>query len=150
MAEKHTNTATPVLIPCACANMRRATRVVTQLYEQALRPTGLRATQLALLQALAARGGISQGRLGELLAIDSTTLTRTLRPLHARGWIEIKPGADRRERCLRLTPAGRRQLDRARPHWERAQKRLRRVLGDSDWNRLQAVLLQVTRAAQQS
>ncbi len=136
------------VLPCACANLRRAARAVTQLYSQEIRRSGVDGTQFSLLMALAHAGEITQGRLGERLVIDSTTLTRTLAPLRARGWIASKPGADRRQRLWRLTPAGRRQLQRARPHWERAQKRLRKELGEAEWNSLQASVARTTQAAQ--
>ncbi|MFB3921346.1 MAG: MarR family winged helix-turn-helix transcriptional regulator [Terriglobia bacterium] len=137
-------------LPCACASLRRATRVVTQLYDEELRGAGLRATQFTLLQALERAGRITQGRLGELLAIDSTTLTRTLRLLIGKGWVRSVPGQDRRERHLQLTPAGRREFDQARPHWERAQHRLRLALGDSLWKLMQTALVRMAEAARQA
>ncbi|MGH9454375.1 MAG: MarR family winged helix-turn-helix transcriptional regulator [Terriglobia bacterium] len=139
-----------MMLPCACANLRRAARAVTQLYDQELRGAGLRATQFTLLQVLASAGRIRQGDLGDLLAMDSTTLTRTLRLLVGKGWVSSLPGEDRRERHLLLTPAGRRELDQARPHWERAQQRLRRALGDSKWEPTQATLLQMMKAAKRA
>ncbi|MGA2075035.1 MAG: MarR family transcriptional regulator [Terriglobia bacterium] len=142
------NTPRAQQLPCACANLRRAARAVTQLYEEQMRDSGLRATQFTLLQALGTTGAITQGRLGELLSLDSTTLTRTLRPLVKRGWVRSLPGRDRRERHFQLTAAGQRELDRAGALWERAQQRLRKVLGDTAWERLQADLLRVTEAAQ--
>src|SRR5712691_12742993 len=66
------------VVPCMCARFRRASRALTQLYDEALRPLGLRATQFTILQALSLAGEVSQGHLGEMLAMDSTTLTRTL------------------------------------------------------------------------
>jgi len=137
-----------VELPCACANLRRAARAVTQLYEEQLRESGLRATQFTLLQALGITGTITQGDLGGLLALDSTTLTRSLKPLVRRGWVRSLAGEDRRERHFQLTAAGRRELDRVKPHWERAQQRLRKFLGDTGWERLQAELLHVTEAVQ--
>ncbi len=134
---------------CACANLRRAARAVTQLYSREIRRSGVDATQFSLLMALARAREITQGRLGEHLVIDSTTLTRTLAPLRARGWIASKTGADRRQRLWCLTPAGRRQLQRTRPHWERAQKRLRKELGEAEWNNLQTSLAWTAQAAQQ-
>ena len=74
-------------LPCACANLRRAARAVTQFYEQQLHGTGLNATQFTLLQFLSEAPGIAQGDFGKLLALDSTTLTRTLRPLIRLGWV---------------------------------------------------------------
>ena len=137
-------------LPCACASLRRASRAVTQVYDQELRGSGLRVTQFTLLQALELSGNLTQGRLGELLSLDSTTLTRTLRPLLGRGWMRSLPGEDRRERHFQLTPAGRRQLQYARPGWERAQQRLQKALGVRDWQGLQTVLVAVTEAAQRA
>ncbi len=125
-----------VALPCMCASFRRASRALTQLYDDALRPLGLRATQFTVLQALSLAGKVSQGELGQLLVMDSTTLTRTLRILSAQGWIENRPGEDRRERLLRLTSAGHHQLKRATTRWERAQARLRSRLGDVPWHEL--------------
>jgi DNA-binding MarR family transcriptional regulator len=127
--------------------MRRAARALTQLYEDELRDSGLRATQFTLLQALGTTGTITQGGLGALLLLDSTTLTRTLRPLVGKGWVKSVPGMDRRERHFQLTAAGRQELNRALPRWERTQQRLRKALGDTGWERLQADLLGVTKAA---
>jgi DNA-binding MarR family transcriptional regulator len=99
------------------------------MYEEALRPLGLRATQLTILQALERTGELSQGRLGRLLAMDSTTLTRTLAIMLREGWIAERRGEDRRERRLRLSKAGERLLGRALPVWEKTQARLRARLG---------------------
>ena len=98
-----------VRLPCACANLRRADRVVSQFYDAALRPSGLRVTQFTLLQALTLASGISQKQLGALLQIDSTTLTRTLAPLQKKGWLRSAAGVDRRELRLSLTAAGKRK-----------------------------------------
>ncbi len=139
-----------MVLPCACANIRRASRAVTQLYDHELRKAGMHATQFTLLQALAITGRVSQGRLGDVLAMDSTTLTRTLRLLVGKGWVRSLPGEDRRQRHLQLTPAGRRQFDQARPHWERAQQRLRKSLGDSQWEQAEASLVQMIEAAKRA
>jgi DNA-binding MarR family transcriptional regulator len=123
-------------LPCACANLRRADRAVSQFYDAALRPSGLRITQFTLLQALTLAPKISQRQLSELLDIDSTTLTRTLAPLRRKGWLRSATGTDRRELRLSLTAAGKRQYQRALPYWQTAQKGLQRALGRNDWNHL--------------
>jgi len=123
-------------LPCMCASFRRASRVLTQHYDRALRPLGLRATQFTLLQALSLAGEVSQGTLGQILAIDSTTLTRTLAIMGRRGWIAIRSGEDRRERWLSLSEAGRAEFKRARPHWEKVQQGLRARLTNKRWNKL--------------
>src|SRR6185295_2270239 len=114
---------------CACANLRRATRAITQIYDDALRTSGLRITQLSLLKALEIAGELGQGRLGEVMGIDTTTLTRTLAPLRKQGLIAIRPGKDRRERRLALTPKGRAKVAAMMPLWERAQDRVKNFLG---------------------
>jgi DNA-binding MarR family transcriptional regulator len=124
------------LLACACANLRRTARAVTQLYETELQGTGLSATQFTLLQALEQMGAPPQGALGELLALDATTLSRSLPPLERGGWIRAAAGRDRREVRWQLTPAGRRRLAGALPAWERAQQRLRRGLPARHWRML--------------
>ena len=136
----------PVL-PCACANLRRAARAVTRIYNQELRATGLELTQYTLLMALKITGETTQGKLGELLALDTTTLTRMLGPLKKRGWIGVHAGSDRRQRLLRLTPSGRQKLQQSRPRWERAQERLRRGLGEPTWSQMGGLLAEVTRVS---
>jgi DNA-binding MarR family transcriptional regulator len=131
-----------VTLPCMCASFRRAARALTQLYDDALRPLGLRVTQFTILQALSLTGEISQGDLGRLLVMDSTTLTRTLRLM--RPWIEERPGNDRRERWLRLSPAGRRQLDRASVPWQKLQSDLRARLSEGRWDELHAAATKIS------
>jgi DNA-binding MarR family transcriptional regulator len=121
---------------CMCGTLRRASRALTQSYDDALRPVGLRATQFTILQVLSRAGEVSQGQLGEILAIDSTTLTRTLRIMGREGWIAERRGKDRRERWLRLSKAGRDRFNRALPAWEKAQAQLGGKLGDARWRDL--------------
>ena len=135
------------LLACACASLRRTARVVTQLYETELRGTGLRVTQFTLLQALEQMGAASQGALGQLLALDATTLSRSLPPLERAGWIRAAAGPDRRVVRWSLTPAGRRRHARALPAWARAQERLRAGLPARHWKMLIEDLAAVAAAA---
>ena len=123
-------------LPCLCSSVRRASRALTQLYEQALRPVGLRGSQFTILQFLWRAGEVSQGQLGEMLAMDSTTLTRTLEIMIRRGWVAERRGEDRRQRWLRLAKAGKAQLDRALPAWEKVQSQMQRELGEESWKHL--------------
>jgi DNA-binding MarR family transcriptional regulator len=134
-------------LPCACQNLRRLTRITTRIYDQELRKAGLEITQFGLLSALALAREINQKRLSVGLAMDSTTLTRTLCPLHKKGWVQIKRGKDRRERLFSLTRAGQKQLDEAKPHWERAEQRLRQELGVAGWEQMNKTVLRMTEAA---
>jgi DNA-binding MarR family transcriptional regulator len=138
--------ASPVL-PCACASLRRAARAVTQLYDEAFRASGLRATQFTLLQVLGRKGEMTQGELGELLAIDSTTLTRTLAPLSSKGLLRARPGNDRRERIWSITSVGKRRLTSLTPVWEEVQRRLREKVGESEWSQLLGELAGIAGAA---
>ena len=117
---------------------------MTQLYDRELRDSGINTAQFTLLQALARVGSVTQGRFGRLLALDSTTLSRTLRPLVAKRWIRSEPGKDRRERRLELTGAGRSQLDRTTTAWERAQRRLKDRIGSE---RFEALLRELSALA---
>ncbi len=134
-------------LPCACANIRRAARAVTRLYDQELSGTGLEATQFSIVMALVKAGEISQGHLGAFLVLDSTTLSRSLRPLLREGWIRSRPGDDRREKLIDLTPEGRRRFSALLPKWEKAQERLRQAMTDAGWDRMQRTLADVTEAA---
>lgn len=137
--------ALPPLV-CACASLRRAARAVTQAYNAELRDSGMNPTQFTLLQFLSRFGEVSQGQLGELLAIDTTTLTRTLEPLRRSAWIRGRAGEDRRERLWSLTPAGERQRAQTAPRWEAAQARLRARLGAGRFQSLLSELAVVAEA----
>jgi DNA-binding MarR family transcriptional regulator len=121
---------------CMCATFRRTARALSQLYDDALRPLGLRTTQFTILQALSLAGEVSQGQLGEILALDSTTLTRTLAIMKRRKWIAMRRGRDGRERLLFLSKAGREQLDLASPAWQDVQNHLSSQLGEERWGAL--------------
>jgi DNA-binding MarR family transcriptional regulator len=132
------------MLPCTCANLRRATRAVTRLYNQELRSDEIEVTQFTILMVLEHAGEVSQGKLGNVLALDSTTLTRMLVLLKKRGWIQEREGEDRRFRIIRVTSAGRSKLQQTLPHWKRAQDRLQSALGEDTMRQLASVLAQVT------
>jgi DNA-binding MarR family transcriptional regulator len=117
------------------------------VYEKALRPLGLRATQLTILQVLARAGEVSQGELGGMLAMDSTSLTRTLAIMRREGWILERRGRDRRERWLRLAQAGEKKLERVAPVWEETQAELRNQLGQQGWNNLMELTNEISNLA---
>ena len=108
---------------------------------------GLRGTQHTILQALARTGEVTQGRLGEILAMDSTSLTRTLGIMRKEGWIAELRGTDKRERWLSLSKAGAAKLKSATAAWEKVQSRLRAKLGEAGWKSLMRWTGEVTEAA---
>src|SRR5271167_1587297 len=118
-------TPTPAL-PCLCASLRRTSRALTQLYEEALRPLGLRASQFTILQVLSLAGEMTQGEMGQFLAMDSTTLTGTLAIMSRHGWITRRHGQDRREWRIRLSSTGRAQFGRALPPWKKVHALVRK------------------------
>ena len=132
-------------LPCLCASMRRASRALTQFYEDSLRPLGLRGSQFTILQTLSLAGEVSQGELAQMLAMDSTTLTRTLAIMNRRGWIARRPGEDRRVTLIRLSDAGKAQFGRALPYWEGVQAGVKRKLGGDRWDELMSLSNDVTR-----
>jgi len=134
-------------LPCACANLRRAARAVTRLYNRELLSDGIEITQFTLLMALNQVGEISQGELGEVLALDSTSLTRMLKLLKEHGWVQATEGDDRRFRLFRLTKAGREKFQQCAPHWKHAEGQLRDALGEKKMRELGAVLAEVTRVS---
>ncbi|MBT4095200.1 MAG: winged helix-turn-helix transcriptional regulator, partial [Nitrospinaceae bacterium] len=147
--------------------LRRAARAAGSMYDDALRPAGLRGTQFTLLAALSKMGeptlgepilgdtpmgggtasGTPMGPLGEALALDRTTLTRNLAPLERRGLIASAPGPDRRTRIVRLTPEGAQALAQALPLWEGAQLKLAAALGFETAGRIRADLSKTLAAA---
>jgi len=132
-------------LPCFCASLRRASRALSQLYEEALRPAGLRISQFTILQLLSLAGEVSQGEMGHMLAMDSTTLTRTLAIMSRHGWIARRPGEDRRVTRIRLSNAGRAVFARALPYWETVQARVRKKLRAGQWDELMNASNAVTR-----
>src|SRR5512134_1350540 len=114
---------------CACARLRRASRAITQLYDDALAPTGLRVTQYSLLRTLEPHGTLRIGELAARALIDRTALTRTLDPLLERGLVAIDPGRDARSRDVQLTARGKKLLAAAAPHWKRVQQDVAERIG---------------------
>jgi DNA-binding MarR family transcriptional regulator len=134
---------------CVCYNTRKAARAVTRLYDDALRPCGLRATQMTLLMVIEAMGEPTISALAEQLVMDRTTLARDLRPMQAAGWVAVVPGRDRRTRVVRLTIAGSGLLREALPRWRAAQAALvDGGLGAGEWARLRAEMERLVALAQ--
>ncbi len=144
----HKKETTMPTMPCACANLRRAARSITRLYNRELRPENIEVTQFTLLMALDRTGDISQGKLGRLVSLDSTTLTRMLKPLNKQGWIQEREGDDRRVRIIRLTTAGRAKLQHGLPLWKRAQTRIEDTLGEPSMKKLEVLLARVEAASE--
>lgn len=130
--------------------LRLTARAISRLYDEELRPVGLRISQIGVLSALAESGGLPQRQLGEFLTLDTTTLSRNLRRMETQGWVLSRPGTDRRERLIAITDSGRDLLMRAQPAWQRAQERLRAALAPDLWDALWQGLPLAAKAAQEA
>jgi DNA-binding MarR family transcriptional regulator len=121
------------LSPCVCNTLRMVARVVTLLYDDVLRPSGLRVTQFSILAAIGRTSEVNLKQLEDALSIDQTTLTRSLALLARDALIERAEHPDGRIKAMRLTAKGRRILEAARPLWAQAQRKVLRELGTKAW-----------------
>ncbi len=127
---------------CACANLRRTTRVVTRIFDAALAPSGLKCTQFTLLVTARLVGEKTVNGLAEKMVMDRTTLSRNLKPLVRAGLLENIPGEDNRTRLIRISAEGKRALHQAYPMWATAQEEVVGALGSE---RFEALLGDVSR-----
>jgi len=118
---------------CASFNFRKTARAVTSLFDTALQKSGIRSTQFAILVGIAKSQPVSIGALANLLVIDDTTLTRSLRLLQTEGFIAISNRAAMRQRFLTITAKGERVLARSLPAWRNAQERFVATIGPKYW-----------------
>ena len=132
---------------CACFSLRKAARAVTQRYDDALRPAGLRTTQFSLLTLLRLAGPMPMTRLAEAAVMDRTTLARNLEVLRRGRLVRVLPGEDARVRQVAITRAGITKLEAAFPHWQRAQRSMTRGLGVGRMARMLADLSTAVAAA---
>ncbi len=134
-------------VTSAFTALRTATRAVTQFYDLVLSPTGLKTTQFVILQEINAAGEIAQCDFAREFGIAVPTLSRRFGGLRKKELIQIRLGERHGERIYRLTPKGQEALRAAVPYWERAQRRLKTVLGNEDWDRLLELAERVRKAA---
>lgn len=121
-----------VLEACACLNIRKASRIVTQMYDDVLQPTGLRSTQIVILLGIAAENeACSITQLARELGLDPSTLNRNLQPLSRMRLVKSENAPDGRRKILSLTAKGRKTIETAAPLWKAAQERFTSLLGES-------------------
>ena len=122
---------------CTVFNLRKASRVVTQLYEEIMKPSGILPTQFTLLVAARAWGPVTISSMAEKLVMDRTTLTRNLKPLEREGLLSVSPGKDdQRAREVSLTSKGLKKLKKALPLWNEAQRTIKQSMGESRLDQL--------------
>lgn len=124
-----TNAIDTIARDCLAVRLRLLNRVVTNLYDDALRPLGLKVSQLNILVVTAKLGLAQAARVCDLLQLDTSTLSRNVERMPAKGWLEVVPGPDARTQPFRLTVQGKKLLERALPAWEAAQRQATELLG---------------------
>jgi DNA-binding MarR family transcriptional regulator len=130
---------------CASFNFRRTARAVTRMYDAALQESGIRSTQFAILVGIAKSQPVSIGALGDVLVLDKTTLTRSLRLLKKDGLVAISERSTMRQRFLSLTPKGERTLAHSLPAWRKAHARFVSTVGVDYWIELRNELERLAR-----
>lgn len=115
---------------CIAVRLRLVNRVITQVYDDALRPAGLKVSQMNILVVAAKLGIARPVEVCEILQLDASTLSRNVERMRARGWLEAVPDAgDARAQPFRITTDGRKLLARVVPMWKVAQQQAARLLG---------------------
>ncbi len=128
--EKDNRAIDAIARTCIAVRLRLLNRVVTNLYDDALRPLGLKVSQLNILVVTAKLGLAQPAQVCDLLHLDTSTLSRNVERMRAKGWLEVVPGKDARTQPFRLTAQGKRLLEQAVPAWEQAQRQAEELLGD--------------------
>jgi DNA-binding MarR family transcriptional regulator len=134
-----------LLARCACFDLRKATRAVSRLYDDCLRPLGLNITQYSLLRVIESEPQISVSTLGRYMVMDRTSVTRALAPLERDRLIRSRVGSDKRMRIVSLTKKGTKLIADAKSHWDEAQKTFLDLIGDRRWTVMRGLLRDTTR-----
>jgi DNA-binding MarR family transcriptional regulator len=128
--DKPTTSIDTIARTCIAVRLRLLNRVVTNLYDDALRPMGLKVSQMNILVLTAKLGIARPAQVCDLLQLDTSTLSRNVERMRAQGWLEVVPDEDARSQPFRLSSQGKRLIEKAIPAWEEAQRRAKELLGD--------------------
>ena len=131
---RHQDAISRIAAGCLAGRARLINREITNIYEAALRPLDLRVSQLNILVILGIHEPITPGKIGRILRIEKSTMSRNVERLRAKGWIKTVDADDGRAQPLRLTTRGRQLVQRALPYWEKAQQEARKRLGAANLN----------------
>jgi DNA-binding MarR family transcriptional regulator len=132
---------------CIAVQLRMLNRVITNIYDNALRPLDLKVSQMNILVAAAKMGTVRPLEVCEYLHLDVSTLSRNVERMKARGWLEVVPDKDGRSQPFQLTPQGCKLLEKAVPAWSEAQQQVKRVLGDRFVDQLNQAMKRVSKGA---
>src|SRR5689334_2952639 len=132
---------------CVAVRLRMLNRVITNVYDDALRSLDLKVSQMNILVAAAKMGTARPIEVCEYLHLDVSTLSRNVERMQARGWLEVVPDEDGRSQPFRLTPQGRKLLDQAIPAWSDAQQQVKKILGEAFVEQLKQATKRVRKVA---
>ena len=128
---------------CVAVRLRMANRIITNIYDNALRSLALKVSQMNILVAAAKMGTARPIEVCEHLHLDVSTLSRNVERMKARGWLEVVPDEDGRSQPFRLTLQGRKLLGKAVPAWSEAQQQVKKILGDGFVHQLKQAMKRV-------
>ena len=132
---------------CVAVRLRMLNRVITNIYDDALRSLDLKVSQMNILVAAAKMGMARPVEVCEYLHLDVSTLSRNVERMRARGWLEVVPDEDGRSQPFRLTPRGRKLLEKAVPAWSAAQQQVKKSFGDGFVEQLNQAVKRVSKGA---
>jgi len=127
--QKQTTSIDTIARTCVAVRLRLLNRVVTNLYDDALRPLGLKVSQMNILVLTAKLGLARPAQVCDLLQLDTSTLSRNVERMRAQGWLEVVSDEDARAQPFRLSSQGKRLIEKAIPAWEQAQRQAIELLG---------------------
>ena len=136
----HNVTSETIARECVAVRLRIVNRVITKLYDRALRPYGIRVSQLNILVAVSQFGQARQQDVCQSLFMDRSTVSRDVERMQAKGWLDSATGEDARTSVLRVTSAGKRLLTKVAPSWYEAQQRALALLGQDQIESLDRVV----------
>lgn len=143
---KSATTIETIATSCIAGRLRLLNRVITNLYDEALRPLGIKLSQGSVLAVTAKLGVARPAEVCDILELDASTLSRTVDRMAENGWLEILPDDDGRSHPFRLTDQGKRLMEKAIPAWEKAQAEAKKLLGDDGLRLLDAAIRRVKTA----
>jgi DNA-binding MarR family transcriptional regulator len=129
-AERMQTMIDQVASECVAGRLRMLNRFITNIYDDAFRPLDLKVSQMSILVATAKLGTARPSELCEHLHLDVSTLSRNVERMRARGWLEVVPDEDGRSQPFRLTPRGRKLVEKALPAWSKSQQQVKQLLGE--------------------
>ena len=124
-----TSTVDTIGSECIAVRIRLLNRTVTKIFDEALRPLGVKVSQLNVLMVVAKRGPIAPGEVARKLNMEKSTLSRNVDRMKTRGWLRVSQGDSGRKQILELGAAGRKLIEKSLPYWKKAQAQTEALLG---------------------